>query len=138
MIFVNVKRRLFQKSTLPTVMLKYQEMITISAKLLFSSYQDKEKVLNLMRIWSSAMRYAYKRFLEGMEINTLRKLIQDVFGLNARYSHSAIVKAQALMKLRKEKGQSLKKVIFGGRDNFRKLQKRHINGKDYQGLKIQF
>jgi len=119
-------------------MLKYQEMITISAKLLFSSYQDKEKVLNLMRIWSSAMRYAYKRFLEGMEINTLRKLIQDVFGLNARYSHSAIVKAQALMKLRKEKGQSLKKVIFGGRDNFRKLQKRHINGKDYQGLKIQF
>ncbi|MEW6656475.1 MAG: IS200/IS605 family accessory protein TnpB-related protein [Aquificota bacterium] len=113
-------------------------MITISAKLLFSSYQDKEKVLNLMRIWSSAMRYAYKRFLEGMEINTLRKLIQDVFGLNSRYSHSAIVKAQALMKLRKEKGQSLKKVIFGGRDIFRKLQKRHINGKDYQRLKIQF
>ena len=62
MIFVNVKRRLFQKSTLPTVMLKYQEMITISAKLLFSSYQDKEKVLNLMRIWSSAMRCAYGRY----------------------------------------------------------------------------
>ncbi len=113
-------------------------MITISTKLLFSNYQDKEKVLNLMRIWSSAMRYAYKRLLESMDINTLRKLIQNVFGLNARYSHSAIVKAQALMKVRKEKGESLKKVIFGGRDNFRKLQKRHINGKDYQKLKIQF
>ncbi len=119
-------------------MLKYQKMITISAKLLFSSYQDKEKVLDLMRIWSSAMRYAYKRLLEGMEINTLRKLIQNVFGLNSRYSHSAIVKAQALMKVREEKGESLRKVIFGGRDIFRKLQKRHINGKDYQRLKIQF
>jgi IS605 OrfB family transposase len=113
-------------------------MITISTKLLFSSYQDKEKVLNLMRRWSSAMRYAYKRLLEGMEINTLRKLIQSTFGLNSRYSHSAIVKAQALIKVRKEKGQSLKKAIFGGRDIFRKLQKRHINGKDYQRLKIQF
>ncbi|MCY0866510.1 MAG: hypothetical protein OWQ49_03015 [Aquificaceae bacterium] len=113
-------------------------MITISAKLLFSNYQNKEKVLNLMRKWSSAMRYAYKRLLEGTEINTLRKLIQGVFGLNSRYSYSAIVKAQALMKVRKEKGQSLKKVIFGGRDIFRKLQKRHINGKDYQRLKTQF
>ncbi|MDM7267314.1 MAG: hypothetical protein P3W89_006810 [Aquificaceae bacterium] len=54
-------------------------MITISAKLLFSSYQDKEKVLNLMRRCSSAMRYAYKRLLEGKDINTLRKLIQSIF-----------------------------------------------------------
>jgi len=37
-------------------------MITIIAKLLFSSYQDKEKVLNLMRIWPSAMRCAYGRY----------------------------------------------------------------------------
>ncbi len=113
-------------------------MITISAKLLLSNHHGKERVVDLMRRWSSAMRYAYKRLLEGMEINTLRKLIQNVFGLNARYSHSAIVKAQALMKVRKEKGESLRKVIFGGKDIFRKLQKRHINGKDYQRLKNQF
>ncbi len=37
-------------------------MITINAKLLFSGYQDKEKVLNLMRIWSSAMRCTYGRY----------------------------------------------------------------------------
>ena len=106
-------------------------MRTIHGRLLFDNPQDMESLKNLTRRWSSACRYAYKRLLEGMDLNTLRKTLQEIFNLNARYAHSAIIKAQALMKNRKELNKSLRKVIFGGRGLFEKLRKRHINGKRY-------
>ena len=40
-------------------------MITLQRFLEFQNKQDKEIVLDLMREFSSAMRYAYKRLLEG-------------------------------------------------------------------------
>ena len=40
-------------------------MITLQCSLEFQNKQDKEIVLDLMRRFSSAMRYAYKRLLEG-------------------------------------------------------------------------
>jgi hypothetical protein len=40
-------------------------MITLQCLLEFQNKQDKEIVLDLMRRFSSAMRYAYKRLLEG-------------------------------------------------------------------------
>jgi IS605 OrfB family transposase len=38
----------------------------------------------------------------------------------------------------KELGNNPKKVIFGGKDLFKKLQKRHINGKEYKKLKTKW
>ncbi len=70
-------------------------MKTIHGKLLFDNPQDIEILKDLTRRWSSAYRYAYKRLLEGVDLNTLRKTLQELFNLNARYAHSAIVKAQA-------------------------------------------
>ena len=110
-------------------------MKTIHGKLLFDNLQDIEILKNLTKRWSSAYRYAYKRLLEGMDLNTLRKTLQEIFNLNARYAHSAIAKAQALMKNRKELNKSLRKVIFGGKGLFEKLRKRHIKGKKYEELK---
>ncbi len=91
-----------------------------------------------MRKWSSAYRYAYKRLLEDKNINDLRKGLQDTFGINSRYSYSAIVKAQTLLSAVKEKGENTKKIIFGCRASFEKLKQKHINGKPYKKLQLKW
>lgn len=101
-------------------------MIVIQAKLIFPNQEDKQIVLELMRRWSSCMRFAYKRLLEGYDRKTLKKDLQWMFDLNSRYVDDAIMKARSTLESAKELGKSPKKVIFGGRDLFGKLQKRHI------------
>jgi len=109
-------------------------MITIQAKLIFGSSEDKQKVLDLMRRWTSCMRYAYKRLLEGHKRNELKRQLQGIFNLNSRYVDDAIMKAKSIKKSCEQKGENPKKVIFGGRELFEKLQKRHINGRAYREL----
>ncbi|EMT39057.1 transposase, IS605 OrfB family, central region, partial [Thermoanaerobacter thermohydrosulfuricus WC1] len=113
-------------------------MIVIQAKLIFLNQEDKQIVLDLMRRWSSCMRFAYKRFLEGYDRNTLKRNLQGMFDLNSRYVDDAIMKAKSTLESARELGKNPKKVIFGGRDLFGKLQKRHINGKEYQKLKTKW
>ncbi len=113
-------------------------MIVIQAKLIFLNQEDKQIVLDLMRRWSSCMRFAYKRFLEGYDRNTLKRNLQGMFDLNSRYVDDAIMKAKSTLESARELGKNPKKVIFGGRDLFGKLQKRHINGKKYQKLKTKW
>jgi predicted transposase len=48
-------------------------MITLQCLLEFKNEKDKEIVLDLMRRFSSAMRYAYKRLLEGEKRKDLKK-----------------------------------------------------------------
>ncbi len=110
--------------------------ITICSKLILLSNKDLALLKDLMRRWSSAYRYAYKRLLEGKGINDISKQLQNLFGLNSRYSYSVVIKAQATLSSAKEKGENPKKVIFGGRSLFEKLKKRHINGEPYKKLRI--
>ncbi|EMT39944.1 transposase, IS605 OrfB family, central region, partial [Thermoanaerobacter thermohydrosulfuricus WC1] len=86
----------------------------------------------------SCMRFAYKRLLEGYDRNTLKRDLQGTFDLNSRYVDDAIMKARSTLESSKELGNNPKKVIFGRRDLFEKLQKRHINGKEYQKLKTKW
>ncbi|MGI1690909.1 IS200/IS605 family accessory protein TnpB-related protein [Thermoanaerobacter uzonensis] len=113
-------------------------MIVIQAKLIFFNQQNKQIVLDLMRRWSSCMRFAYKRLLEGYDRKTLKRDLQGMFDLNSRYVDDAIMKAIGVLESSKELRSNPKKVIFGGRDLFKKLQKRHINGKEYQKLKTKW
>jgi len=111
-----------------------KNVITIQAKLIFDSSEDKQTVFDLMRRWSACMRYAYKRLLEGHKRNELKKQLQGIFNLNSRYVDYAIMKANSVLKSCKERGENPRKVIFGGRELFEKLQKRHINGRAYRKL----
>jgi predicted transposase len=52
-------------------------MITLQCLLEFQNKQDKEIVLDLMRRFSSAMRYAYKRLLEGEKRKDLKNIYQN-------------------------------------------------------------
>ncbi|TCO68322.1 IS605 OrfB family transposase [Caldanaerobacter subterraneus] len=113
-------------------------MVVIQAELVFLSQEDKQIVLDLMRRWSSCMRFAYKRLLEGYDRNTLKRNLQEMFDLNSRYVDDAIMKARSILESASELGRSPKKVIFGGKKLFKKLQKRHINGKAYEKLKIRW
>ncbi|EMT38062.1 transposase, IS605 OrfB family, central region, partial [Thermoanaerobacter thermohydrosulfuricus WC1] len=79
-----------------------------------------------------------KRFLEGYDRNTLKRDLQGMFDLNSGYVDDAIMKARGVLESSKELRSNPKKVIFGGRDLFGKLQKRHINGKEYQKLKTKW
>jgi len=84
------------------------------------------------------MRFAYKRLLEGYDRKTLKRDLQKPFDLNSRYVHDAIMKAKGVLESSRQLDNNPKKVIFGGRDLFVKLQKRHINGKAYEKLKIRW
>ncbi len=62
------------------------ETITLQCLLEFESEGDRQKVLFLMRRWSSAMRYAYQRLIEGQERKELKRHISKViFGERAPF-----------------------------------------------------
>ncbi len=115
-----------------------KDVVTVQAKLIFESFEDRQKVLELMRRWSSCMRFAYKRLLEGYNRNSLKRELQGIFDLNSRYVDDAIMKAKAVLESCKQRGEDPRKAIFGGRELFEKLKKRHINGKPYRKLKIEW
>jgi len=93
-------------------------MITLQCLLEFENEKDKEIVLDLMRRFSSAMRYAYKRLLESKKRKDLKKNISKLFNINTRYSDDAILLAQSMISSYKERGQNPKKIIFGSRKLF--------------------
>ncbi len=110
-------------------------MITLQCRLEFKTIEEERKVLELMRNFSSCMRYAYNRLLEGMTRKELKKHLQKVFPLNSRYCDDAIMKANEILKSCKEREQNPKKVIFGSRKLFEKLSKKHLTGKKREKLK---
>jgi predicted transposase len=89
----------------------------VHARLVFLKEEDEKVVLDLMRRFSSATRYAYQRLLEGKDRKELKREdgpLCQLFGLNNRYADGAIEKAQAILDSAKELGQDPRKVVFGG------------------------
>lgn len=113
-------------------------MITLQCQLEFQNKQDKEIVLDLMRRFSSAMRYAYQRLLEGNKRKDLKKDLSKLFNINTRYSDDAIFLAQSTVALCEKRGQNPKKLIFGSRKLFEQLKKNHLTGKRRKQLKTKW
>ncbi len=111
-----------------------KSMTTVQARLKVKG-KEKEILDDLMRRWSSCMRFAYKRLLEGKTRNQLKKELQNIFSLNSRYVDDAILEAKSIITLSKELGFKPEKVIFGGRDLFEKLSKKHFSEKERAKLK---
>ena len=102
--------------------------ITLECLLAFDTDEDKKKVLDLMRKFSSMVRFAYKKLLEKTEEKDLRKLLPTRYGVNARYSNAAIFLAQQSLDSCLERKQNPKKLIFGSRAFFEQLKKKHLTG----------
>jgi predicted transposase len=110
----------------------------VQARLVFLEKKDERAVLDLMRRFFSAVRFAYKRLLEERDRKELKRedgLLCVLFGLNTRYADGAIEKAQATLESAKELGQDPRKVVFGGRKIFEQLKRRHLSGKAFLALK---
>jgi IS605 OrfB family transposase len=110
----------------------------VHAHLVFLKKEDERAVLDLMRRFSSATRFAYNRLLEGQDRKELKREdspLCRLFGLNTRYADGAIEKAQAALDSAKELGQDPRKVVFGGRKLFEQLKRKHLSGKALLALK---
>jgi len=110
----------------------------VHARLVFPKKEDERAVLDLMRRFSSATRFAYQRLLEGQDRKELKREdgpLCTLFGLNTRYADGAIEKAQAILDSAKELGQDPQKVVFGGRKLFEQLKRKHLSGKALLALK---
>ncbi|ACX52237.1 transposase, IS605 OrfB family [Ammonifex degensii KC4] len=110
-------------------------MITLQCLLEFQSEEDRQKVLDLMRRFSSAERYGYQRLLEGWPREELKKHLAQVFQINTRYADDAVLKASSVLSSCRKRGQNPAKVIFGGRCLFEKLKKKHLSGEKREELK---
>jgi len=109
----------------------------VQARLVFPEREDERAVLDLMRRFSSATRFAYNRLLEGRDRKELKREDGPLcprFRLNTRYADEAIEKAQATLDSAKELGQDPRKVVFGGRKLFEQLKRKHLSGKDWKRL----
>ena len=65
--------------------------LTVECLLAFDKDEDKERVLSTIRKFSSMVRFAYKRILDGAERKELKKLLSRKYGINTRYSDDAIL-----------------------------------------------
>ncbi|MCI4458128.1 MAG: transposase, partial [Thermocrinis sp.] len=120
---------------MPTNNKNERNFITVECLLAFDRDEGKEKVLNLMRKFSSMVRFAYKRLMEGVERKELKKVISQKYEINTRYSDDAIFLAQQTLNSCIERGQNPKKLIFGSRTVFEKLSKKHLTGKRREKLR---
>jgi transposase, putative, N-terminal domain len=59
-------------------------VITLECLIEFETKEDINAILDLMRRFSSAMRYAYKRLLEGEKRKDLKKHLSKLFNINTR------------------------------------------------------
>jgi len=110
----------------------------VHARLVFPKKEDEQAVLDLMRRFSSATRFAYQRLLEGQDRKELKREdgpLCTLFGLNTRYADGAIDKAQAALDSARELGQDPRRVVFGGRKLFEQLKRKHLSGKALLALK---
>jgi predicted transposase len=110
----------------------------VHARLVFLKEEDERAVLDLMRRFSSAVRFAYQRLLEGKTREELKREdgpLCTLFGLNTRYADGAIEKAQAILDSARELGQDPRKVVFGSREVFEQLKRKHLSGKALLALK---
>jgi len=113
----------------------HKHYITLECMLEFEKDEEKEKVLTLMRRFSSAMRYAYKRLLEGISEKEIEKAIKEKHKLNTRYVKDAVLIAKGVLKSCTQRGQNPKKLVFGSRELFEKLNKNHLTGKRREKLR---
>jgi predicted transposase len=102
------------------------DFVTVECLLAFDKDEDKGRVLTLMRKFSSTVRFAYKRLLNGAERKELQKLLSRKYGINTRYSGDAILLSQQNLDSCVERGQNPKKIVFGSRELFEQLKKKHL------------
>ncbi len=69
---------------------------SVQFKLEFENKQERERVLSIMRLQSSAVRFIYNRLKEGKKETEIYRLVKEIFKLPSWYISYAIQKAKSL------------------------------------------
>jgi predicted transposase len=86
--------------------------ITTSFKLVVSK-EEKEQILKLMRNFSSAVRFSYKRLLEGFIPSQAYTITRQKFPeLNSHYVNCAVEKARRFFKAAKQEDRIQKRLYL--------------------------
>lgn len=101
-------------------------MLSISTRLELN-YDDTAIVDSLMNRWSAAYHTALNRLNDGESKQSVVQLLKKRFNLDYRYAYTAFVQAKAQIDCCEKLGTDPQDVIFGGKRNFRQLQKRHLD-----------
>jgi IS605 OrfB family transposase len=94
------------------------------------SNESKQEILDIQRQYSNMFRFAYNRFLEGKtekEIRSLSKDLKSVELLNSWLIQCAILDAKGIFKRLKDE-----KVVFGGKNLFKKLHQKLITKEEFK------
>lgn len=75
---------------------------TVMGIILELTPEQKAYLDKLMIRYCAAVRWSFKRLLEGKEIQVIRKLVQEKFNLNSRQANDAVYDAQATIASQKE------------------------------------
>ncbi|MGI9951316.1 hypothetical protein V3F56_03050 [Moorellaceae bacterium AZ2] len=63
---------------------------------------EEDPLVTEMRLFCACMRWAFNRLLKGASRDEVKKLGQELFGLNSRYADDARLKAQGVLDSQKE------------------------------------
>ena len=103
--------------------------VTLRFKVILQNEKDYEEISKLMRLYGSAVRYAYNRFLDDHNRNKVYFLVRKTFkDLPSWYVESAIGEALEILRSVKSRGGNLRKVVFGSKELFAKLCIHHLQG----------
>jgi IS605 OrfB family transposase len=73
--------------------------------------------------------------MEGAERKEMKKILPQKYRINTRYSDDAILMAKQTLESCLEREQNPKKLVFGSRELFEKLKKKHLTGKRREELR---
>jgi IS605 OrfB family transposase len=74
----------------------------MKAILVNETENDKNVIDNMMIVFCSAIRYSFKRQLEGIKISELEKIVCDKYNLNIRQAKDAVESARQTIQSQKE------------------------------------
>jgi predicted transposase len=74
----------------------------MKAILVNETENDKNVIDNMMLVFCSAIRYSFKRQLEGIKISELEKIVSDKYNLNIRQAKDAVESARQTIQSQKE------------------------------------
>ena len=89
---------------------------TMRAMLINVSDEQKQILDNMMLVFCTAIRYSFRRLLEGVEINSLEKDVANKYNLNIRQAKDAVENARQTI-------QSQKKLVKLNYQNYDKKVK---------------
>ncbi|MBM7856071.1 putative transposase, partial [Desulfohalotomaculum tongense] len=74
---------------------------TTRGVILFLDKEQKKYIDELMKRYCTAVRFGFNRLLEGVKIQSIRKLVQNKYNLNSRQANDAVYEAQTIISSQK-------------------------------------